>query len=802
MSARWLWASALLVTILATVLATGADARSFVVRDGPVRFEVLTPSLIRMEYAQDRRFQDAPTLTATRSWLPVPRFSTFLRRGWLVIRTRQVTLRYRLGSGRLSSADLRLTMQRDGRRVTVAPVAGATAGNLGGWTRALDNEDSPVPLHPGVLSTGGWYVINDTDTVLLTGGGSSYRPRPPHAGSYQDWYVLAYGLNYAEGLRDLRALTGPAPLLPRSAFGVWFSRYYPYSAADYHALLAQFRVHRVPLDTLSIDTDWKRENNREGSAAAAIVAGAPGLPYSWNGWEWDPSLFGDPQRFIDWAHAQGLALTLNLHPTIDTRDPRYPAAVSQAGPLTPDNGECRILEADPQGQCMTFDWNRPRQLAAYFALQKPFERQGIDLFWLDWCCDGPQSSVRGLTEDTWINSRYYAEQRARGSRWPAFGRIGGAFTESGADGPDNDFAEGDGGDGALAEHRYTIQFTGDVCATWRMLAFEARLSAEEANIGLPYVSDDIGSYNGVPGNLPCGTSDYQATPAAIASRKLPGDLYARWVQLGTFQPLDRLHSNHGDRLPWEYGPAADASATSFLALREALNPYIYTLARRAHDTGLPITGALYLEWPRQRAAYQLPSEYTFGRNMVVEPVAAPGDPAPATVWIPPGTWIDYFSGRRLTGPRLLQMSVPLSQMPVLVRAGAIVPTQRDARFTPPGSAKALTITAFPGTRGSFGLYDDQGAGFGYLRGRFAWTEIRQARHGRRTMLTIGALRGSFPGAPRARSWTVRLLGVARPHAVRVAGRVVRAWTYDAPARALTILTGPMPTDEPVTVLAR
>jgi alpha-glucosidase (family GH31 glycosyl hydrolase) len=335
-----------------------------------------------------------------------------------------------------------------------------------------------------------------------------------------------------------------------------------------------------------------------------------------------------------------------------------------------------------------------------------------------------------------------------------------------------------------------------------MLAFEAHLSAEEGNIGLPYVSDDIGSYNGVPGNLPCGTSDYQVTPAAMASRKLPDDLYARWVQLGTFQPLDRLHSNHGNRLPWEYGPAADASATSFLQLREALNPYIYTLARHAHDTGLPITGPLYLQWPRQQAAYKHSSEYTFGPNMVVEPITTSGDPAPATVWIPRGTWIDYFTGRRFAGPRVQALSVPLSQMPVLVRAGAIVPTQPSAPFTPPGPAKALTITAFPGASGSFRLYDDQGVGFGYLRGRFAWTRISQVRHGGRTTLTIEALRGSFPAAPRARSWTVRLLGVARPRVVRVGGRIVGRWAYDATAHALTISTGRMATDQPVTIVAQ
>jgi hypothetical protein len=217
---------------------------------------------------------------------------------------------------------------------------------------------------------------------------------------------------------------------------------------------------------------FKREDNPLGSLAAATVAGAPGLPYSWNGWEWDTTLFPGPQRFIDWAHGQGLSLAINIHPTIDTNDPRYPAALAQADRLAPDHGQCAILQADPLGTCMTFDWTSSRQLAAYFALQQPFARQGIDVFWLDWCCDGPQPTVPGLTADTWINSQYLVEQQARETRWPAFSRIGGSFAEAGANGPDNDRAVGDGGDGALAEHRSTIQFTGDTCATWPMLAFE------------------------------------------------------------------------------------------------------------------------------------------------------------------------------------------------------------------------------------------------------------------------------------------------------------------------------------------
>src|SRR5207302_6822232 len=122
--------------------------------------------------------------------------------------------------------------------------------------------------------------------------------RPAHRGAYRDWYLFAYGHHYQAALADLRALTGPAPLLPRTAFGVWFSRYWPYSEQDYHGLLAQFRSQRVPLDTLSIDTDFKRESDPAGAAVAAAIAGAPGRPYSWDGWEWDTALFPDPHRFL------------------------------------------------------------------------------------------------------------------------------------------------------------------------------------------------------------------------------------------------------------------------------------------------------------------------------------------------------------------------------------------------------------------------------------------------------------------------------------------------------------------------
>ena len=157
--------------------------------------------------------------------------------------------------------------------------------------------------------------------------------------------------------------------------------------------------------------------------------------------------------------------------------------------LAISSGQCRILIADPTGRCAVFDWTKPRQLDAYFALHRGFERDGADVFWFDWCCDDSSAIAPGLTADTWINSLYAREQRARGLRWPAFARVGGAYVASAPD--DGDGLNG--GAGIFAEHQYTIQFTGDTCATWSMLAFEAQFTAEEGNVGLPYVSHDIGS---------------------------------------------------------------------------------------------------------------------------------------------------------------------------------------------------------------------------------------------------------------------------------------------------------------------
>lgn len=776
--------------------ATPADAagRSAIVRDGAARFTVLSPTLIRAEFAQDSRFEDRPTMTAQRVERPVPRYTTRVRGGWREIRTARILLRWRRGTAPMDPETLRLTFGDHGRRTTVGVSPAAAQRKLGGWTRALDLQSGPVPLHPGVLTRDGWSVVDDSRTILLTPESPGFAMRPERKSAYQDWYLFAYGTDRARALRDLRGLTGAVPLLDRSAFGVWYSKYYPYSATELQDIAGEFARRRIPLGMVSLDTDYKRQADPAGAAVAAQVAGAPGLPYSWNGWDWNRDLFPDPTAFVDWAHREGIAVAANIHPSINSNDPALPAVEAQTGRLGTDDGMCRALQADPTGQCKVFDWTRQPHLDAYFGLHKPFADAGIDMFWLDWCCEAPNSAVApGLTADTWINARYAAYQRARGERWPAFSRIGASFLPDGVYG---DRQQPDGGVGALAEHRSTVQFTGDTCATWKMLAFEAEMTAGAAAIGLPYVSHDIGSFAGLPIGGQCNGT------IAGQRNEVPADLFARWVQFGTFEPLDRLHSHHGKRLPWEYpGPAGDAAADA-LRLRAALVPTTYTLARGARDTGLPITGPLWLAWPGEEGAHEHPAERTFGPDIVVAPVTAPGDPAETKLWVPPGTWVDWFTGERVRGPAQRTVSVPLSRMPVLVRAGAIVVTDPSGERAAPAPA-LLRLDAFRGARGRFVLYEDAGEGFAFERGEAARTTITQRRAGRRMAVSIGRSRGRFAGAPSRRSWEVRLRDVARARAVYVDGRrlATSSVTYEAASRTLVVRTGARSTRRAVTVVA-
>jgi alpha-glucosidase (family GH31 glycosyl hydrolase) len=786
---------AIALATTALVAAAPSQAQTGIVRDGNTRFEVLSPTLVRIEYSGDGVFEDRPTMLAFDRHVTAPPYSALIDGDRLTIRTKRIELSYVRGSGPFGAENLQIRVRmEEGASATVAatpvwqpasytpdgftalgyfgsyPDSGAprTHGNLGGWARGLDSQRGPRELHDGLLSRDGWFFIDDSRSVVLVDGGETYATRGSH-GAYQDGYLFGYGHDYARALADYRRLSGPAPLLPRKAFGVWFSRYFPFTDADYRTkLLPAFRRERVPLDVLVVDTEFR-------------------APRAWDGWNWNSKLFPDPPGFLRWAHGMGLDVTFNAHPSISLRDPRFAAANAAAGGLIgPALGPLVSgVTADPGAAgdvYYTFDFANRRHLKAYFDLHAPFERDGADFWWLDWCCEearvGPVVPDGTIAGDAWINSRYARRNAARGKRWLNLARVGGSFEDWNGARP-----------GPWGEQRSAIHFTGDAYSTWPMLDWQSRFVVGEGNAGLPYVSNDIAGFQG---------SD------------LTPQMYARWVQSAAFAPILRLHSSKNGvvaRLPWEYSGKVREVAADFLRRREALVPYMYTLAREAYDTGLPLTRGMYLEWPQFDEAYSFDRQYMLGSALLVAPVGVPGDPAVKRVWFPPGTWVDWFTGQRFRGPAVRELRVPLERAPVFARAGAMVPLAPYRDYSAQRPLDALTLRVFAGADGGGLLYEDAGEGFAYRRGAFARTRWSWSQRERR--LVIGAARGRrFAGQVAKRSYRLVIEGVSRPARVLIGGQVARrvargvGWAYDAPRRTVVVRTGRRPTGRTFTVTFR
>ncbi len=655
---------------------------------------------------------------------------------------------------------------------------------LGGYRRSLDGLDGdrdPTPwTTPGLLHRDGWYLLDDTPSAVYDPGTRKASARPTHHGRpYQDGYLFGFGHDYQQGLSDLATLTGPPRLLPRWAYGVWYSEYIDRTASDYeNTVLPAFRAAGVPLDVLVTDTDFKSPN-------------------TWSGWNFDPAKFPDPKAFFDWSTEQGLHNTLNVHPSILGSDPQFAKAQATA------NGKLRKGGCAPAGgaDCYTFDFGDPDQLKAYLDLHRPMDRAGNDFWWLDWCCDTSRSSQAGVTPDAWINQQYADLTAESGERGFVLSRAYGSLQAGG-------YSGGVGlPTGPWADKRSTLHFSGDTTSDWGTLRAEVGYTpGESAATGMAAVSHDIGGHNdgyGIP-----GAETYTSDGRTRRTTKLPDDLYARWVQFGTFQPIDRLHSNHSDRLPWQYGPDARKSAEKFLRLREALVPYTYTLAQQASATGVPIVRPLYLQYPEEETAYtQAGSEYLYGPDMLVAPVTTPGTSTTTPVWFPPGRWTDYFTGHTYTAPAggaTHDVTTTLDTMPVFVRAGGIVTTRSenvasDARH--PLNKVGVTVAA--GASGSFSLYEDDGVG--PVSKRAAATHLRFTEHNGSHLLKIAPAEGSFTSQVSRREWTVSFLGVDHaPARLTLNGKATAAsaWRWDSDTHTLSVTVPSQSIRKAATVMYR
>lgn len=732
-----------------------ADSKAVVV-SGSARFTILTPRLIRMEWSADGKFVDRASLAAVNRKLPAPEFTTSREGGWLQIRTPVLTLRYRENAGRFDAENLRVAISIDGKTIDWTPAA-RQESNLLGTYRTLDGVSGASQLDAGLLARDGWTLIDDSQRLLLSGGDRPWIT-PRKEKDVIDWYLLAYGRDYPQALRDYTAIAGRVPLPPRFVFGAWWSRYWAYSDAELKQIVEEFEQHDVPLDVLVVDMDWHLDG--------------------WTGYTWNPKCFPDPPGFLRWVHDRGLKVTLNLHPADGVG--KHESAFADVA---------RAMELDPaKTDRVPFDCTDPRFVDAYFKyLHHPLERQGVDFWWIDWQ-QGQQTRVAGLDPLWWLNYLHWTDMARnpdrRDQRPLLFSRWGG-----------------------LGNHRYQIGFSGDTFCDWASLAFQPYFTATAGNVCYPYWSHDIGGHQ----------------PGVVDP-----ELYVRWIQWAAFNPVLRTHTTKNpdaERRIWAFDEATFRNARDAWLLRYSLVPYIYTAARQAYDDALPLCRPLYYAWPELEEAYRHPSQYLFGEDLLCAPVTEPVDKfsglASTTIWIPPGRWTHWFTGRSYEGPREFRLATPLDQIPVFVRAGAVIPLSPRMSRTGERPLDPLILEIFPhADSGKTRVYEDDGATLGYQRGQCAWTPVSFARNGADFRVVVGAAEGRFPGLLPSRSYKVRFRDVWPPEQVLIEGNVLEplpaskdatqpsaddprpGWRYDADELTLIVRTPPRETSSPTELTVR
>lgn len=714
------------------VFALHANAqKNIAYQDAQVRISLITDGVARLEYVPDGKFMDDFSFIAVNRDYPQVDYKVSNHSKQVEIKTAQMVIRYLKGSGKFTPSNLTITSAKGARKPFSWKPGQKDDKNLLGTYRTLDGYDGDyqtwekrtMPIEDGLLSRNGWTFIDDSEGYIFDHSDWPWLAKRHEEGSTQDWYFMAYGHDYKKALKDFTVFSGKVPLPPRYAFGYWWSRYWSYSDAELRDLVRKFHQYQIPLDVLVIDMDWHYTEKGKGG---------------WTGYTFNRRLFPDPAKFLGWLKGNDLQITFNLHPAdgIKSYEEHYPEMAKWMG-------------IDPATQ-QDIPWqaSSKRFMTGWLNTQlRPMENMGVDFWWLDWQQWGNDKEFPKLSNTWWINYAVFTDmERNRDTRPMLYHRWGG-----------------------LGNHRYQIGFSGDSHITWKSLDFQPYFNSTASNVLYGFWSHDIGGHMGAPGIDP--------------------ELYVRWMQFGAFSPILRTHSTKQAALkkePWVFDNEHFEMLRNIVLQRYRMAPYVYTMARKTHDEGLSLCRPMYYDYPESQEAYDNKDEYMFGDQMLVYPITAPAKDgiSEKQVWLPAGNdWFETATGTLLKGGQAVSRTFQLDEMPVYVKAGSVIPEYGEVKNLRRND-NSITVSVFPGQRGEFCMYEDNGNDKDY-ENNYATTLLSSERVDNRLTVKIGARKGNYKDMPARRQFKVKVVASAIPEQVSVNGTEAK-YEYDGENLALII----------------
>ncbi|MBA3534937.1 MAG: glycoside hydrolase family 31 protein [Ardenticatenales bacterium] len=635
-------------------------------------------------------------------------------------------------------------LDRRGRKIT-----NWTMDPAWGHARHLDNMYQAHPffmaLRPGLawgcFLHSSWYSQFDVGATtwetleIITHGGEL------------DYYLF-YGPTPAEVVDQLTQLTGRPFMPPLWALGYHQSRWSYMDAPEMRELAREFREREIPIDVLHFDIDYM---------------------HGYRDFTWHPERFPDPAGLLADLREQGIRAVTIIDPGVKyDLHSGYPVAreglnqrmfietpeeipfVGYCWPdaaLFPDFAQEKVrawwgeqhkghLEAGVAG--IWNDMNEPaifdRPFSEGFSKQKPMPLKT------------PQGNEEERTTHAETHNLYgYLMSRAthEGLRHLRPEERPWVLTRSAFTGI----------------QQWAAGWMGDNSSWWEHLEMSLPQLASMGVSGLPYVGVDIGGFFDNPSS----------------------ELFARWVELGTFYPFMRTHTGAGTtrQEPWSFGPEVEEIARAAIQFRYRLLPYLYTLAHETHLTGLPIFRPLFFDFPNDPTTYHRHDQIMVGPHLLVAPIYHPGNEY-RMVYLPEGSWYDFWSGKGFTGPAQLTVHAPLGRIPLFVRGGAVLPlgNVRQSTMEP---LTELALHLYPAGDSAWRWVEDDGLSFAFKRGELAATTVRLSEQPGEISVCLEARQGSFQLHPR--TLALHIHSAPRPTSITLDGTALDSWQWDETRRA-------------------
>jgi alpha-glucosidase len=551
-------------------------------------------------------------------------------------------------------------------------------------------------------------------------------------------YYFFWGPSIKKILGRYGELTGYMPLPPMWALGNQQSRwsYYPQAVAE--EVVRQYREHDLPLDVLYLDIHYM------------------------NGYRlftWDTNRFPNPKSFTDKLKQQGVKVVTIVDPgvkyqppdggAINTGTPNpelapqdksyyvYNQGIAQNYFLKRKGGSLYIGKVWP-GESVFVDYTLEAARRWWGELHRAYTDNGVAGIWNDMNEPSDFLDQTGKSQMDVINFDE-GENSTHAKNRNMFALLMARATREGLERLQPDkrpyiITRA----GYAGYQRYSTMWTGDNTATWEAMALSIPMFETLGLSGVPFVGTDVGGF--------IGRSD--------------GELLTRWYQIGFLTPMCRNHMqiDSYDHEPWRFGKYYEDIIRKYLKLRYRLLPFLYTVLEEAGRTGVPVFRPLLLNYQQDNNTLNIDDEFMIGSDLLVAPVLK-RDMTSRMVYLPQGTWIDYWTDKRITGGTTIRVDAPLEIVPMFVRAGASISMGPEMNYVGEKLTSPLTFVIYPDETGkaSAAVYEDDGLSPAYKQGVFRRTALAASTSNNGFQIDILATEGSYKTPQRSIVFVIKSL---------------------------------------------